>query len=47
VVTLVAAVIGGCFGAVPARRLPGTALRRFVVAFGAAVTAVCFGRACS
>lgn len=47
VVTLVAAVIGGCFGAVPARRLPGTVLRRFVVAFGAAVTAVFFGRACS
>jgi len=44
-VTLVAAVIGGYFGAVLARRLPGTVLRRFVVAFGVAVTAVFFGRA--
>ena len=43
-VMLIAAVIGGYFGAVLARRVPGTVLRRFVIAFGLATTAVFFGR---
>jgi len=46
-VMLVAAVIGGYLGAVLARRVPSTALRRFVIAFGFAMTAVFFGRAWS
>jgi hypothetical protein len=41
-VTLVAAAIGGYWGA---RRVPAPLLRRFVIAFGAATTAVFFWRA--
>lgn len=42
---LIAAVIGGYFGAVLAHRVPGKVLRRFVIAFSGATTAVFFGRA--
>jgi uncharacterized membrane protein YfcA len=42
---LVAAVVGGYAGARLARRVPGPLLRRFVIAFGAAMTAVFFWRA--
>jgi uncharacterized membrane protein YfcA len=42
---LVAAVVGGYAGARLARRVPGPLLRRFVIAFGAATTAVFFWRA--
>ncbi len=45
VVMLVAAAIGGYAGARLARRVPGLLLRRFVIAFGAAMTAVFFWRA--
>ena len=44
-VMLVAAVVGGYAGARLARRVPGPLLRRFVIAFGAATTAVFFWRA--
>jgi uncharacterized protein len=44
-VMLVAAVIGGYFGAALARRLPARLLRGFVVAYSAAMTAVFFWRA--
>ena len=44
-VMLVAAVVGGYAGAHLARRMPGPILRRFVIAFGAATTAVFFWRA--
>ena len=44
-VMLVAAVVGGYVGARLARRLPAPLLRRFVIAFGAATTAVFFWRA--
>jgi hypothetical protein len=44
-VMLVAAAIGGYFGARLARRVPAPLLRRFVIAFGAATTAVFFWRA--
>jgi uncharacterized membrane protein YfcA len=44
-VLLVSAVIGGYFGARLARRLPAPVLRRFVILFGAAMTAVFFWRA--
>jgi uncharacterized protein len=44
-VMLVAAVVGGYAGARLARRVPGPLLRRFVIAFGAAMTAVFFWRA--
>jgi uncharacterized membrane protein YfcA len=46
-VMLVAAVIGGYFGAVLARRIPAPWLRRFVVAYSAVMTAVFFWRAWS
>ncbi|MGI4941285.1 MAG: hypothetical protein ACRYHQ_12135 [Janthinobacterium lividum] len=42
---LIAAVVGGYFGAVLVRRVPGKVLRSFVIAFGVATTAVFFGRA--
>ena len=45
VVMLVAAAIGGYWGARLARRVPAPLLRRFVIAFGAATTAVFFWRA--
>ena len=45
VVMLVAAAIGGYAGARLARRAPAPLLRRFVIAFGAATTAVFFWRA--
>ena len=44
VVMLVAAAIGGYWGARLARRVPAPLLRRFVIAFGAATTAVFFWR---
>jgi uncharacterized protein len=43
-VMLVAAAVGGYAGARLARRMPGPLLRRFVIAFGAAMTAVFFWR---
>jgi hypothetical protein len=46
-VMLVAAVIGGYFGAVLARRVPAPWLRGFVVAYSAAMTAAFFWRAWS
>jgi uncharacterized protein len=46
-VMLVAAVIGGYFGAVLARRIPAPWLRGFVVAYSAVMTAVFFWRAWS
>ncbi len=42
---LVAAILGGYSGACLARRVPGPVLRRFVILFGAAMTAVFFWRA--
>ena len=44
---LVAAVIGGYFGAALARRMPAPWLRGFVVAYSTAMTAVFFWRAWS
>ena len=44
-VMLVAAIFGGYFGAVLARRVPAPLLRRLVILFGAAMTAVFFWRA--
>ncbi len=44
-VLTVSAVLGGYFGARLARRVPGPVLRRFVILFGAAMTAVFFWRA--
>jgi uncharacterized membrane protein YfcA len=44
-VMLVAAILGGYFGAVFARRLPAAILRGFVIAFGVAMTALFFWRA--
>ena len=44
-VMLVAAVAGGYFGALLARRVPGPLLRFMVIGFGAAMTAVFFWRA--
>ena len=44
-VMLLAAVIGGYFGAVLARRVPGIVLRRFVIAFSVVMTLVFFLRA--
>jgi uncharacterized protein len=44
-VMLVAAILGGYFGARLARRVPAPLLRRFVILFGAAMTAVFFWRA--
>ena len=43
-VMLVAAILGGYFGAVLARRVPGPLLRRFVILFSAAMTLVFFLR---
>lgn len=43
-VMLVAAIIGGYFGAALARRVPGPLLRRFVIVFSAAMTLVFFLR---
>ena len=45
VVMLIGAVLGGYFGASLARRVPGPWLRRFVIAFSAAMTALFFWRA--
>ena len=44
-VMLVAAIVGGYAGARLAHRVPGPLLRRFVIGFGAAMTAVFFWRA--
>ena len=44
-VMLVAAILGGYAGAVLARRVPAPLLRRLVILFGAAMTAVFFWRA--
>ena len=44
-VMLVAAILGGYFGARLARRVPGPVLRWFVILFGAAMTAAFFWRA--
>src|SRR4051794_26299503 len=44
-VMLVAAILGGYFGAVLARRVPAPLLRRLVILFGAAMTVVFFWRA--
>ena len=44
-IMLVATAVGGYWGARLARRVPAPLLRRFVIAFGAATTAVFFWRA--